>query len=333
MDERGWIDLGKKRILNILKTYRVSFQKHLEIKISEAGPFNQRVEPVLLSTALRELKESNAIQVLKADGIQMDFIGVADYGRRGDPPRFKKIQRLYKEFERYAQLEHYCGLYLEKILFDTLLQLTDVYHIFGRGPREDGNGKLTKPAGSELMFYGGKEVYGNAGFDLFIVHRETDIPVGIEAKNIRNWLYPDTQEVWRMLARACSLECLPLMAARKFSYLTRARLFSQIGALGFETQFQYFHPDVLKDSRSFKDIIAKDGLGFADIKIIDTVPAHFYNFFQKTLPENIENYFEKFLENKELLEEYAINQSLAEKMNGPKRKKIYTEFEADIGWI
>lgn len=333
MDERGWIDLGKKRILNILNTHRISFQKHLEIKISEAGPYNQRVEPVLLTTALRELKESDSVKVLQAKGIQTEFIGISDYGRRGDPQRFEKIQRLYKEFEKYAQLEHYCGLYLEKLLYETLLELKDIYHVLGRGPTEDKNGKLHKPAGSELLFYDGKEVYGNAGFDLFIIHKETGIPVGIEAKNIRNWLYPDTQEVWRMIARGCSLECLPILAARKFPYLTRARLFSNIGALGFETQFQYFNPDVLKDSSAFKDVIAKNGLGFADIKTTTQIPTHFKHFFKTILPENIESYFEKFLENKDLLEKYAINEQLAEKMNGSKRRSIYKLFEYEFGLI
>lgn len=331
MDERGWIDLGKKRILSILTTYRISFQKQLEIKISEAGPYNQRVEPVLLTTALRELKEADEINVLSAPGIQMDFFAVKDYGRRGDHSRFGKVQRLYKEFDHYVKLEHYCGLYLEKVLYDTLLELDDLYHLVGRGPILNSDNKLYKPSGAEVRFFNGNEVYGNGGFDLFLVHKETSIPVGLEAKNIRNWIYPDTQEVWRLIARGCSVDCLPLMATRKFSYLTRARLFSNIGVLGFETQFQYFNPDVLKDSSSFANVVKKDGLGYADIKFVDEVPLHFNNFFKNILPENIEMYYERFLENKDILTEYAIDKKLAEKMSGSKRRSIYRDFENEFG--
>lgn len=331
MDERGWIDLGKKRILSILKTYRVSFQKHLEIKISEAGPLNQRVEPVLLTVALKELKEEEAVKILQVDGINMDFIGAPDYSGGGDASRFRRIQRLYKEFDAYVKLDHYCGLYLEKLLFDTLLELEDQYHVLGRGPVIGSNDKLIKPSGSEIMFYGGKEVYGKAGFDLFAIHKETNIPIGIEAKNIRKWLYSDTEEVWRMIARGCSLGCLPIMAARKISYVTRARLFSQCGILGFETQFQYFNPDVLQDSQLFKDIIDKKGLGFADIKTIEKVPNHFKRFFEEILPENIEEYHQRFMKNKDLLEFYAIDEGLAEKkINGGKRRKLYREFEEEL---
>lgn len=331
MDERGWIDLGKKRILNILNTYRVSFQKHLEIKISEAGPYNQRVEPVLLTTALRELKNEDKVQILQAEGIAMEFVGSPDYGRRGDHSRFQRIQRLYKEYDKQTKIESHCGLYLEKILYDTVYELRDIYHILGRGPIVGPTGKLIKPSGSEMLYFDGNDVYGDAGFDLFLIHKETNIPIGIEAKNIRNWIYPDTQEAWRMIARGCSLECLPVMAARKIAYLTRARLFSQVGVLGFETQFQYFNPEVLNDSPNFRDIVKKDGLGYADIKITDEIPAHFHNFFKKTLPENIEVYYQRFMDNKELLEEYAIEQELAEKLHPTSRRAIYANFEVDLG--
>lgn len=331
MDERAWVDLGKKRILNILRTYRISFQKHLEIKISEAGPYNQRVEPVLLTTALRELKEEDQVQILRADGINMDFIGSVDYGRRGDASHFKKVQRLYKEYDKQTKVESHCGLYLEKILYDTICELKDIYHVVGRGPTVNGQGKLIKPAGSEILYYGDNDVYGGGGFDLFLIHKETNIPIGIEAKNVRNWIYPDSQEAWRMIARGCSLECLPVMAARKLAYITRARLFSQVGVLGFETQFQYFNPNVLIDSPNFRDIVKKDGLGYADIKITDEIPAHFLHFFQKILPENIEEYYAKFMDNKDILKEYAIEQELAEKLHPQTRRSIYTNFEIDLG--
>ena len=307
-----------------------AFQRHLEIKISEAGPSNQRVEPVLLSASLRELKDEGAVKVHRSDDINMDFIVPKDFGKRGDASRFRRIRKLYKEFDHYAGLNHYCGLYLEKLLYETLLEADDLYHVIGCGPTLGSDGKLMKPSGSEVLYFNGKEVYGKAGFDLFAVHKKTGIPFGIEAKNLRKWLYPDSREIWRMIARSCSVDCLPILAARKIAYVSYARLFYPCGILGFQTQFQYFNPEVLKDSDHFTEIIKKDGLGFADIKTTDQIPNHFRKFFQEILPKNIEDYYKRFMDNKELLKEYAIDEKLAENMNSHKRKSLYQEFEEQL---
>lgn len=326
--EAEWVALAKRRAMNILGKHRVTFHRHLEMKIAEAGPANQRVEPVLLTRAVAELKAEGIIEVCDRHK-QMEFLVAAKADKRGLHKRIERIKQLYDDYEKCAQLEHYCGLHFEKLLFETVLQMTDIYHINGSGPTPDKNGKLRKVSGAETLFFNGKAVYGGAGFDLFLIHKATGIPIGVEAKNVRKWLYPDAPEIWKAIARACTLECLPVIAARKFAYTTRARLFSQVGVLGFESQFQYFSPDVHEISTKFPDIMHKDGLGYADIKITDEIPSHFIHFFRDILPEHISDYYEMFMQNNDLLAAYAIDAQLAEEKTRS-RNSLYRQFEQEL---
>jgi len=332
-----WIDLGKKRILSILEQYRISYSKHLEIKISEAGPYNQRVEPVLLNDALAALQLEKGIQVLTTSPIKI--FGDLNYGRPGDPARFKAFQDWYNLYLQCSQHEHLCGLMLERLIYQAVLH-SGKYHVLGTGPLYTDDGTLFKPKGAEQLFLSGKAIYGadsGNGLDLLLIHKETNIPIGIEAKNIREWQYPASSNIWRLIARACTLECLPVFAARKISYLSRAGLFHHVGIMGFETQFQYFHPKVKAFSKyRFEErVIDKTRLGFADIKIPkrDETPNHFNQFIGKILPDNVEEYYSRFMHYLPLLKKYAIDHQLAEdKVKYPLRLKLYQQFQEEAGF-
>ena len=58
---RAWIEIGKKRIQQILFTRIVANPRTLEQKISDAGPFNQRTEPLYLTRARVELEREGII--------------------------------------------------------------------------------------------------------------------------------------------------------------------------------------------------------------------------------------------------------------------------------
>lgn len=326
------MDLGKRRILNILAKYRVSYSKHLEIKICEAGPRNQRMEPAILSTAFRQLKKDGTIPIIQRG--QFEVVGAPDYGKPGDASKLVKINRLHDLFLKCAAESSLCGFQLEKFIHETALNhSSNQYIVLGSGPILNAAGELYKPPNSEIHFYQGRETYGGAGLDLFMqyTYNNQTIPIGVEAKNIREWIYPASVEVWRMVARACTLECLPVMASRKISYITTAGFFAQFGIMGFQTHFQYFNPKVRSFSKyKFNEVIAKDGLGFADIKITDEVPAHFISFFNTILPQQIKTYYDRFMSHRELLMKYAIDYGMAEdKLSSSDRMKLYIQFKAE----
>ncbi|MCZ0875635.1 hypothetical protein [Peribacillus sp. AS_2] len=333
MSLEKWVALGRKRILRILDKYRVSSMRHLEIKISEAGPYNQRVEPAPLSIAYRQLKNEGHIIVIKTEPVEI-VASAYTYGKPGDKGKLQKFERLYNLHHTYVQKDEICGMQLEKLIFDTALDCRDQYTIFGSGPIDDG-GILKKPPGSEILFYNGNASYKGAGLDLFLKHNDTQIPIGIEAKNIREWIYPASYEVWRMIAKAATLECLPVLAARKISFISRAGFFSKVGILGFQTQFQYFNPRVKAASNyKFADVVKKEGLGYADIKITNDIPPFFLSYFQNTLPDNLEEYYQRFMDHREILKEYAIDKGMAEKkMTDGKRYKLYQDLREELEFM
>ena len=331
MSLEKWVALGRKRIMRILDKSRVSSMRHLEIKISEAGPYNQRVEPAPLSIAYRQLKRDGFIKVIES--VPVEIVGPATYGRPGDHGKLQKFMRLYDLHHTFVQKDEICGMQLEKLIFDTALDCRSQYTIYGSGPIDDGT-ILKKPSGSEILFYNGNASYKGAGLDLFLEHNDTKIPIGIEAKNIREWIYPASYEVWRMIAKATSLECLPILASRKISFICRAGFFSKVGILGFQTHFQYFNPRVKAASKyKFAEVLKKDGLGYADIKITNEVPSFFLNYFENTIPENVEEYYKKFMDHKDILKEYAIDKGMADKkMPDQKRRILYGNLKEELGF-
>lgn len=150
-----WITLGKRRILNILRKYRVSYIRHLEIKISEAGPVNQRVEPALLSQAFRQLKTDKVIPVLRRNPVEI--VGAPDFGKVGDTERFKRFIQLQHMFSECSQRQELCGLLLERLVYEAVLEHCEgQFLVLGSGPIYQ-DGRLIKPAGSELIFFNGRQ--------------------------------------------------------------------------------------------------------------------------------------------------------------------------------
>lgn len=346
-----WVEIAEKRILKLLEKSRISYNAHLEIKISEAGPNYMRAEPHIISQAIKSLKIKKqilSIEDLKEDLIDKIGIDTSDsvawifpinFGSAGDISRAKHFLEWRQCFLEQAQKSEVCGLTLEYLIFKSILK-SQKYHIIGSGPTFV-NDILTKGKSSEILDYDGKEIYKKekgSGFDLFAIHKKTDIPIGIEAKNKREWIYPASQEVWRTIARATTLECLPVLLARKISYIAKAGLFSEIGMLGFNTNFQYFDKKVLAASnyKFQNNVINKDRLGFADIKLISkktAEPEFLINFFENILDNNIEQYYETFLKNKKSLYKYSIDYEMAEVQNSGKRFKLYKEFQLENGMI
>ncbi len=305
-----------------------------------------RAEPHIISNALRNMvREKQIVNYtptnLPPGGSNPKYYAPLDFKGAADASRSRSFVEWRNLFLWAAYRSEYCGFMLEKIIFDAVLE-TQKYHVLGSAPIYGSDGKLIKTAGSEMLTYQGNDIYkaeSGSGFDLFVIHKSTDTPIGIEAKNIREWIYPASEEVWRAIARACTLECLPVIIARKISYISRAGFFAKFGILGFETNFQYMAHSVQPDSKyAFKDkVIHKDKLGFADIKLLkpkDPTPSHVVGFFDDILDQHAEIYFERFLKHKKLLQKYAIDYQMAESsLNQGKRYNLYKQFKEESGFV
>lgn len=328
--------------MSILDKRRITYSSHLEIKISEAGPNYMRAEPHIINTALKSLLAEGLIKTyeLENKGDSTKLYIPDNFGSAGDISRAKHFNEWRKLHSNIAQRSEYCGHVLEKVIYDAVLE-TNKYHVLGSGPSYNNEGKLFKATNSEILTYQGNNIYKankGSGFDLFLIHKGSNIPIGVEAKNIREWIYPASVEVWRTIARGCTLNCLPVLVARKISFIAKAGFFANFGMLGYDSNFQFFDNSVQRNTnyKFKKNVMQKDHLGFADIKLIkpkDRPPDYIINFFDNILDDNAEEYFYKFMQHKDILKKYAIDYEMAEdSLSQSKRFKLYGQFKEEVGY-
>ena len=65
LTRRERVELAKRRIINILTTYKIALARTLEQKISDAGPFDQRIDPHVLTNARKELEETEQVHIYR----------------------------------------------------------------------------------------------------------------------------------------------------------------------------------------------------------------------------------------------------------------------------
>ena len=168
--------------------------------------------------------------------------------------------------------------------------------------------RLLAPGGGEVRTIFGERVPGGP-VDNAALHtalQETGLPgattlVPIEAKNIRQWVYPRTQELFQLLDKSASLHerhpevpITPVFVCRRLMAPT-AWMAQQMGFHVIETKKQYIRPVVAeKDEdarRKFDEV--NDELGFNLTAHEGEVPP-MTSQFAKTLPRRIADASERW---------------------------------------
>lgn len=313
-----WEDLTRKRIRKVLRNNRVGNIRQLESKISEAGPPRMRVMPDLITKALKELVNEKIIfkKVIDSDlKEELTFYLAEDFNpnSKEDSEKFNKTTTLYQKYLKIVNDQKYCGDVLEEIVLKTL-EAAGYYSFIG-GPSEKTDHRLVN----------GKKIDGN--FDFILFSKNNLEIIGVEVKNKRKWIYPDSKDVWVMIDRCINNKSLPIIVARKFPYFAR-NIFKVIGILGYETHNQFFHPSLEDD---MKEIKAKDGLGFADIRFTNNPEDRHVKFFKETVPKQEEYYRNIFYSNCDILSKYS--HKLKEDIPSSTRNSIFFNFLREIGLV
>jgi hypothetical protein len=319
MSEEKWIELGKKRIINILNSYNACTRTQLEMKISEAGPINQRVEPIILRDSINLLLDNGTLSIEKHEN---EYIFFSNIDKRKIRQRISLLDSIYKKYNSFCFNRSYCGYMLEYLVqkaLDKSKYISDYNYTAVK--YKTSNKGIIIDKNSQTNNINGKYLSSNQSLDIILVFN--NIPVGIEIKNKRRWKYKDDIEIWQLIKKCCELEIVPVFFARKIPFLTKC-LFSNIGVLGLDTHFQFMHPCIKKELSEIRD---KKLLGFFDIKC-DIEPRDFLvGYFDTIIPENISNYKNKFISCKDLLMEYC-NKGLADSsFRGFHRNKLLKELE------
>src|SRR5262249_29689284 len=117
--------------------------------------------------------------------------------------------------------------------------------------------------------------------------------LGVEVKNTRSWIYPSDEELWETLRKCVLEEAQPFLVALKVDWLT-FRLFSEIGAMGFEYHRQVFAE---RAARYLVEVQHTDLLGFKDVMATPIAPhPPLARFLDTTLRKNVPTFSRRWNE-------------------------------------
>jgi hypothetical protein len=146
---------------------------------------------------------------------------------------------------------------------------------------------------------GGKKIEGKGKLDF--VTFPTGLTAGIELKNVRQWVYPDTPEVKDLLRKCCDLDCIPVLIARRIPFIT-FRLLNATGAVLHQT-YNQFYP--VADADLAARASEKTLLGYHDIRVGNDPDKRMTKFIEESLPEVVEEARARFEQFKDVHAAYG----------------------------
>ena len=288
--------LGQKRIVNILGSYAVANARTLENKISDAGPNNQRIDPHILTDALKTLIRQGLVVRLKRS-IPWYHLTEADQSLVNG--RLNKLSTLHRKITtgRFSAL---LGQPLEIAVFRALNSQSNL-SFFGNfqdlTSHDDSSLYSKTEPPSDLN---GRVLPKKKKLD-FLVHSEQGGYAGVEIKNIREWIYPSREELRDLFSKCCTLDVVPVLIARRIHYSTFSVL-NPCGVILHETYNQRYPSASERLADEVKD---KNSLGYHDVRVGNQPDARLTKFIHIHLHDIIGEAREKFDKFKDLLAEYA----------------------------
>jgi len=299
------IGLAKVRIQSILDREVVSTIRTLEKKISDQGPTPQRVDPHLITIALRDLQALNRLRVLKHPETEPDW-----YANPGTPkgtyqPRLEELATSYAAItERNMRnligdaLEIVVQKCLEEVEANSARFSFEGHFDLDNGKNKHGRYKKTEPR-NQIRKRSTKKVAD------FLQYGHDNGILCIECKNYREWIYPTNSAINNLIIKSYELGITPVLIARKLHYTTKTNFFEPAGIIAHETLHQYYPPEY---SDLADKVRHKGMLGFTDIRASETPEARTVKFFSHDLPEIAPVMSSRWKRHKDDLYRYAKNE-------------------------
>lgn len=248
-------DIARRRIATILEKYAVASARTLEQKISDAGPPGRRVDPHIL-TPVRNLlvKEKRLIKIENLWFAR----AIEDSQRLAD--KLARIRPVQTQISRGSFTKR-LGQTLEIAVFKALMA-ANLNFTGGFLDLTDHDDSIMYQKEEPPRSFSGRRMPGKTQFD-FIVFDDEAGPIGVEVKNIREWLYPTQTEIRELSFKAATADCVPVLVGRRIPFVTRL-LFEQCGFVFFESFNQLYPSSETALAALASD---KDLLGFHDIRV------------------------------------------------------------------
>lgn len=294
-----WQGIAERRIENILNRHVVARMRTLEQKICDAGPNNQRPEPHHLNNAMQIMIANKKVNIYCPDGDPWYFLpGTSDYLFK---ERFDLQYTIVEKFKK-RDVGKRIGQCLEIAIFKALQRqnklgfhgdFPDLLHPNNKGfyDKEDPPSHLSS-----------RRISGKGRLDFTIMFGSEN--AALEAKNIRKWLYPNTEQIRTLIRKATELDFIPVMIARRIPYIT-FRLLQKCGCVFHQTYNQLVDERDRAVAEKAKD---KNLLGYHDIRIGSEPDKRLLKFIGSNLPVVLPKAREKFDIHKDLLAAFATGE-------------------------
>lgn len=294
------LQIAQRRIKNILRTHKIANFRTIEQKIAEAGPYNQRVDPHILTTAKTHLIRTGEILQTRHSGTPWYFL--PETPEANVQNRFQEQLVVYNALHS-GNLNHRIGQSLEIAIFRALRTQTSIPFLgsFPDLDQHDDNAMYAKEEPPSSI--SGNTIPRKQKLDFILLH-PTAGTAGIEAKNIREWLYPDRYELKELLYKCCFLNAVPVLIARRIQYAT----FSVLNPCGLLLHQTYKQLMPLAERDLALQAKQKLLLGYHDISIGNDPDPRLLKFITVDLPLILPAAREKFDAFKDLLCSYAYGE-------------------------
>lgn len=289
------LKVAEKRIRLILGARTVANGRTLEQKIADAGPGPQRVDPHILTEARRNLISQGLLTRTLVDGTPWFHLSAADSTNvRQALASLLPIHKALNQQDFKVRM----GQTLEIAAYRALVATAELATLGGYpdlNSHDDGT-SYTKEEPPSLL--SGR--YSNGKLD-YLVSTSSGHYAGLELKNVREWLYPDREEVRELLRKATELDVVPVLIARRIPYVT-FRLLNTCGVILHQTYNQLFPT---ADAALAAQAAHKDLLGYHDIRVGNAPDRRLNEFIQTNLPKLIPRLRPAFDDYKDLLAAYG----------------------------
>lgn len=263
-----WRSLAATGIVELLESEGAATQPGMEAKLADAkyAKFDSPIHPHHLTTARNRLLDAGVIERInertRGGQIVATFV-LADPSKAvlRIAGRKRLLHRRYLSWSSAAATEWGAPpipAALERVIHRSLLEAAPRgYH-------------LLRPDGGEVGQIAGRPVPGGS-LDNAAFHTGVGVDglpgttklMPIEAKNVRQWIYPRTQELYQLLDKSArlsvanpNLPVMPIFVCRRVQFLT-GKMAQQLGFHVIQTWRQYVRPAVAhtdEDARKFEEL-------------------------------------------------------------------------------
>jgi hypothetical protein len=280
--------VARDRILAVLRARVVCYSRELERRVCEVGydfrttPINRIADPVHYTAAMTSLRRAKRVRPvdLQIDGHSYRFFhlesAAADAVRTALERKAQAVAA-YMRIERQPPLS---GHHAERIHHHALVA-SPAWFSAGWEPGKPItrlHDRVIDPAKPGDVDFAG-------------IHLPSHIPVVVQVKNRREWVYAADEVVWQLFGAAAQLNAFPILVARRVP-ATTYRLMKLAGGFAFRT-VKMILPAALQQDEQF--IAALQELGFlSDVDFIDAPLQRHRNFWSDLLPTHIEERWPRF---------------------------------------